>query len=146
MPILSTIYSIDEETAYNPYLAVKKQAECSVDDDPNATTPDYTVLVALINAAESLADSYAGRCFEVPLTSPSAAYIDAIMRIAKCKLVLRRPDLMTDDIREDHDQALAWLQSLCEGTNPSDPPDDSTAASGADEDADDEVFVKQPWG
>lgn len=65
--------------------------------------------------AESFADSYAKARYTVPLTTPvPRVYLHHILIIAKYHLSLRM-DFVTEEIRQEYADAVAWFEQLRDG-------------------------------
>lgn len=103
-------------------------------DTADTGTPDTDVLDEVINGAEGLINSYAGRKFDIPFSTADsgfAAFLKSLtLDIAVFHLVGARSDLVSEAKTAAFDKAIEWLEKLAEGkvVPPAAATQDTTAA------------------
>lgn len=111
-------------------------------DDTAGTTPNTDYIDDALLRAESLVDSYVGRAYDVPLSTPVLPSIrHAVLVLARCSLYQRRHGAIPDEIKESCGQTLSWLSDVAKGTATLDTL--TIATNIAEQSADPEVFTKQ---
>lgn len=112
-------------------------------DDTNGTTPDTDIVDNALERAESVVDSYVGKVYTVPLSTPVDANIEhAVVTLARCYLFTRRPSVTPDEITKSCEDVIKWLEGVRDGVIEL-APDVTVAADAADQGQDDELFNDQ---
>lgn len=73
---------------------------------------DTAVVDAALADADALIDSYIGRRYTLPLASTPARLVTVAATIARYELAADRP---TEQMRQDYDDAVAWLRDVAAG-------------------------------
>lgn len=124
------------------YNVLSQKHVAELTDDTAGNTPDDDKIDSALNRAESVVDSYVGKQYDVPLDTPVPQSIaHAVLVLARCYLYSRRPGATPDEIAEACEETIEWLKMIAAGTLEVD--DIDAASVIADEDNDDQVFVKQ---
>ena len=125
------------------YNVVSSKVVAELTDDTAGTTVNTAYVDSALDRAESVVDSYVGKVYSVPLTTPVEDSIQhAVLTLAKCYLYKRRPGAIPDEVKEDCDKIIAWLEDVASGAIEL-ATDSDALSTGADEDNADQVFSVQ---
>jgi phage gp36-like protein len=76
------------------------------------------VVGEIIGWAEGEAESYVGKSYDLPLRTGDGStpreFVSAILQVARLKLFSRR-GVVPDGVRDDYEQAIAWLRRVADG-------------------------------
>ena len=103
-------------------------------DTADTGIPDPDVLNEVINGAEGLINSYAGRKYDIPFSTADTGFASFLksltLDIAVFHLVGARSDLISEAKTTAFDKAIEWLEKLAEGkvVPPAAATQDTTAA------------------
>lgn len=115
-------------------------------DDANGLIVNNAFVDSALDRAESIVDSYVGKVYSVPLSTPVEKSIrHAVLTLAKCMLYRRRSGAIPDEVEQECEKVTAWLVNMSESAVEL---DDTTAADTdiAEQSNDDEVFDSQVFG
>lgn len=118
-------------------LSTKVVAELT--DDSAGATPNNTIIDSALERAESVVDSYVGKVYTVPLTTPvDKSITHAVLTLATCYLHRRRPGAIPDEATDACEKIVVWLEMVAEGNTPL--AGGTGVADAADENSSDPLF------
>ena len=80
-------------------------------DDQSIDEVDHAIVTNAISWSEDICDSWLGKVYDVPFTTPPDIVKEACKTIAIYKLFLRRRSV-PDDILDAYEKTLAWLKAV----------------------------------
>lgn len=128
------------------YDVLSSKIVAQLTDDDNGTTVNNTFVDSALDRAESIVDSYVGKVYSVPLSTPVEDSIKhAVVTLAKCMLYRRRSGAIPDEVEQECVKVTEWLKSIADSATELD--DDVQADENvAEQSNDDEVFGSQIFG
>lgn len=128
------------------YNVLSSKIVAQLTDDAAGETVDTDIVDNALDRAESIVDSYVGKVYTVPLTTPVEDSIaHAVLTLAKCMLYRRRNGAIPDEVKEECDATTKWLEDIAESAVELDD-DVSLDSNVAEQNNDDEVFDSQVFG
>ncbi|MCK5644350.1 MAG: DUF1320 domain-containing protein [Gammaproteobacteria bacterium] len=98
------------------YDVVSEKLVAELTDDTAGEDVDTDLIDSALDRAESVVDSYVGKAYTVPLSTPVEDSIKhAVLTLAKCYLYGRRPGATPDQVTKDCEDMIAWLKMISEG-------------------------------
>lgn len=126
------------------YDVMSEKIVAELTDDTAGDTVNTTYVDSALDRAESLVDSYVGKVYTVPLTTPVEDSIKhAVLTLAKCMLFRRRHGAIPAEAKEECEKITEWLEEIGDGAIPI---VGITGTDVADQGNDDEVFGAQVFG
>jgi len=123
------------------YNVVSSKVVAELTDDTAGVTVDTDIIDSALERAESVVDSYVGKVYTVPLSTPVLASVEhAVVTLAACYLYRRRPGATPDEVKEACERTVEWLEKVAAGTI--ELADETPATDAADEGNDTETFSK----
>ncbi len=129
------------------YNVLSSKIVAQLTDDDNGTEVNTDFVDNALERAESIVDSYVGKVYSVPLSTPvEASIVHAVVVLAKCMLYRRRNSTLPDEVQTECDQVTKWLELIAD--EEVELADDVAAGDAivAEQNNDPEVFTAQVFG
>ncbi|KKK55792.1 hypothetical protein LCGC14_3071010 [marine sediment metagenome] len=129
------------------YNVLSSKIVAQLTDDTNGTEVNTDFVDDALERAESIVDSYVGKVYSVPLSTPvEKSIVHAVVTLAKCMLYRRRNSTIPDEVESECEKVTEWLKEIAASGVELDDEVTTDDAIVAEQNNDPEVFTAQVFG